>query len=63
MSEYSGHRCPETPDQRVLWTGNGNSETPGIYPDTPDTPSGHSGLKPGHSGLDSEFHKKSLFKW
>jgi hypothetical protein len=60
MSEYSGHRCPETPDQWVLRTGNNNSETPGIRPDTPDTLSGHSGLESGHFGLDSEFHRKSL---
>jgi hypothetical protein len=55
--------CPrgsETPDQRVLWVGNSNSETPGIRPDTPDSLSGHSGLEPGHSGLDNEFHRKSL---
>jgi hypothetical protein len=62
MSGYSGHRCPETPDQCVLRTGNSNPETPGIRPDTPDTLSGHSGLGPGHSGLDNEFHRKSLFK-
>jgi hypothetical protein len=61
MSGYSGHRGPETPDQRVLRIGNSNSETPGIRPDTPDSLSGHSGLEPEHSGLDSEFHRKSLF--
>jgi hypothetical protein len=63
MSGYSGHLGPDTPDQRVLRTGNSNSETPGICPDTPDTLSGYSELEPGHSGLDREFHKKSLFKW
>jgi hypothetical protein len=61
MSGYSGHRCPETPDQCVLRTGNSNPETPGICPDTPDTLSGHSGLGLGHSELDNEFHRKSLF--
>jgi hypothetical protein len=61
MSEYSGHQGPDTPDQRVLRTGNSNSETPGIRSDTPDTLSGHSGLEPGHSELDCEFHRKPLF--
>jgi hypothetical protein len=56
MSGYSGHRGPETPDQTVLQTGNSNPDTPGIRPDTPDNLSGHSGLGPGHSGLDTEFH-------
>jgi hypothetical protein len=63
MSGFSGHGCPETPDQSVLRTGNSNPETPGIRPDTPDTLSGHSELNPGHSGLDKEFHRKSPFKW
>jgi hypothetical protein len=54
MSGYSGHQGPETPDQRVSQTGNSNPETPGIRPDTPDSLS-------GHSGLGSEFHRKSLF--
>jgi hypothetical protein len=62
MSGYSGHLGLDTPDQRVLRTSNSNSETPGTRPDTPDTLSGYSGLEPGHSGLDSEFHRKSLFK-
>jgi hypothetical protein len=37
-----------------LQTGNSDPETPGICPDTPDTLSGHFGLRPGHSGLDTE---------
>jgi hypothetical protein len=57
---YSGHLGPDTPDQRVLRIVNSNSETPDICSDTPDT---LSGLEPGHSGLDSEFHRKPLFKW
>jgi hypothetical protein len=61
MSGYSGHQGLDTPDQRVLRTGNSNSETSGIRPDTPDTLSGHSGLESGHSELDSEFHRKPLF--
>jgi hypothetical protein len=62
MSGFSRHRSPESPDQCVLRTGNSNPETPGIRPDTPDTLSGHSGLRPGHSGLDKEFHRRSLFQ-
>jgi hypothetical protein len=46
-----------------LRIGNSNPETPGIRPDTLDTLSGHSGLRAGHSGLDTEFHRKSLFEW
>jgi hypothetical protein len=61
MSGYSGHLGPETPDQRVLRTGNSNSETPGIRPNIRDSLSGHSGHLHGHSGLDSEFHRKPLF--
>jgi hypothetical protein len=60
MSGFFGHRSPETPDQWFLRTGNSNPETPGIRPDTLDTLSGHSVLRPGHSGLDTEFHRKSL---
>jgi hypothetical protein len=63
MFGYSGHLDLDTPDQRVLPTGNSNSEIPGTRPDTPDRVSGHSGLEPEHFGLDSEFDRKFLFKW
>jgi hypothetical protein len=62
MSGFSGYRCPETPDQWFLRTGNSNPETLGIRPDTPDSQSGHSELRLGHSGLDTEFHRKSLLR-
>jgi hypothetical protein len=61
VSGNSGYMSPDIGVRRlrtrgVLQTGNSNPETPGLSPDTPDTLSGHSGLRPGHSGLDTEFH-------